>query len=203
MPKQKFTPDILIGQRFSRLLVIKKAPSKGKNSHWQCRCDCGSTTVVSRPNLRVGHTRSCGCIGTEQPSHLIHGMHGKPEYQAWNSMHTRCTNPKNKGYHRYGGRGITVCERWLKFENFLADMGMRPSPDHSLERKDNDGPYAPDNCKWATRKEQARNTRQNVWLTFNNQTLILHDWAVITGIDRSLIRWRQRQGWPIKRVLGF
>lgn len=124
------------------------------------------------------------------------------EYIIWRQLRSRCLRPGNAAYSDYGGRGITVCERWSKFENFLVDMGRRPSRDHSLDRRDNDGGYCKENCRWATRSEQARNTRRNHWITFRGESRILAEWAEITGIDRDTITARFKYGWSIERTLS-
>jgi hypothetical protein len=118
-----------------------------------------------------------------------------PEYHSWLCMIQRCTNPKQRSYQNYGGRGIKVCERWGKFENFLADMGLRPTPEHSIERKDVNGNYEPNNCRWATKKEQARNARSNRLLTIGGRTQCLNAWAEELGKERSVIKQRLKLGW--------
>jgi len=153
-------PVDITNQRFGRLVALRLV---GRNhvgvGIWLCRCDCGNEKTVLLSNLRNKHgTVSCGC------ARRFHGMHKAPEYVAWVSMLQRCTNPRSPSFHHYGGRGLTVCERWLKFENFLADIGPRPSPEFSIQRINNDLGYFAANCKWATRKEQASNMR-NPWIT--------------------------------------
>jgi hypothetical protein len=147
----------LAGIKFGRLLAIERHHDK-----WLCRCDCGNETMVKVKQLKNGNTKSCGCLyrETRGVAQRTHGLTYAKEYGVWNSMRERCTRPRIKGFENYGGRGISVCERWYNsFENFYADMGPRPSSKHSLDRTDNDGNYEPDNCRWVLRKEQNRNKR--------------------------------------------
>jgi len=130
-----------------------------------------------------------------------HGLVDVPEYRVWGDMRSRCANPRTNHWKNYGGRGITVCERWCRFENFYADMGPRPSAAHTIERKDNDKGYEPDNCKWATRTTQVRNRRNTVRLTAHGKTLPLIEWARLLGIRYKTLYARYKHGWSITRMI--
>ena len=159
----------LSGQRFHRLTVVARvANSRHGNARWLCRCECGAQVEVAACNLKSGHSKSCGCLRREFASARRWYKHGhatssrrSPEYRSWTSMRARCNYSGARGFMDYGGRGISVCERWNSFELFLADMGPKPSPQHSIDRIDPDGDYEPGNCRWATSKEQATNKRRD------------------------------------------
>lgn len=168
----------LVGEKYHRLTVVSRnydpRENNSREAYWNCLCDCGNTTVVRTASLSLGNTKSCGCLQREQTSKAstTHGMSNTVEYHIWAGIISRCRNPSNNAYPRYGGRGITVCDRWLNsFENFYADMGPRPTPEHSIDRVNNDGNYEPGNCRWATDIEQANNKRNNIIVGESGLTL--------------------------------
>lgn len=190
----------LVGQKFGRLTVVSLAPvRKNGQAVWFCRCDCGNEKAVSSYVLRSGVSKSCGCLRVEHgrahgaTAQLRHGEGGNGkesiEYRAWGQMLTRCESASHKQFDDYGGRGITVCERWHRFENFLADMGRRPpiGPEgrYSLDRIDVDGDYKPGNCRWATCKQQNRNQRKTVHTTIDGVTKPFQEWLEQAGITRA------------------
>jgi len=174
-----------IGHRFGRLTVTTNAVNTPTGTIVQCRCDCGTLRSFFLGNLRKGHTKSCGCLKIEEAGkqQITHGLSQTPEYHIWDAIIQRCTNPNDRGWHKYGGRGITVCRHWRRFENFIRDMGRRPTPRHSIDRTDNDRGYCPSNCKWVTKKEQSRNTRATRFLEHKGRTMCLAAWAAELGIS--------------------
>jgi hypothetical protein len=197
----------LTGKRFGRLIVESIAPKdRHGNICWKVKCDCGNTKSVNSSVLLKGTTRSCGCLNQELRSArlLSHGMTNTPTYRSWQAMKSRCSNPNDESYARYGGRRISVCDRWLGengFKNFYKDMGVRPK-ELTLERINNDGNYEPSNCKWATRKEQNRNTRTNRILEYGGRRQSLSAWAEEYGLNASLLSERLRNRWTIKKALN-
>lgn len=168
----------LLGQRFGMLVVIGSPERRGKRIFWPCRCDCGRLRTVHSQTLRLGVTHHCGCQPKRAPERLP--MRGTPTYQSWLGIKARCADPDNP---YYGGRGITVCERWERsFDDFLADMGEAP-PGTSIERVNNNGNYEPGNCRWATRVEQSQNRSCAITITVHGETLNLAEWSRRTGVD--------------------
>lgn len=210
----------LLGQRVGRLAILELIGPR----QFRCACDCGGEAVVGASNLLKKLTRSCGCIRRERTS-ALNRKHGlslspgtrtlRPEFNAWRSMINRCTNPDFRHYHRYGGRGIFVCEGWrVGPDAFLADMGPRPDARHTLDRIDNDGSYTcgkcehcktngwPANCRWATRRIQGNNRCSNRLFTWRGKTLSIAQWAAEVGLPEQVIRTRLTTcGWDVERAL--
>ena len=193
------------GQRFGRLVVVKHMGSNQyRQSVWLCRCDCGNEKVITSNQLRTGHTRSCGCLLTEtiKTLHMTHGGTYHPLYQTWLGMKQRCSNPNHKDYNNYGGRGISVCERWKNdFGAFLHDLGERPGSNYTLDRIDVDGNYEPGNVRWATHKTQATNKPNCIILSLSGTSKPLTRWASELGISAGTLRNRYRNGWSDERIL--
>lgn len=189
----------MIGSRFHFLTVIKETEA-GSRKRYECRCDCGNIVNVRADHLKSGAIRSCGCIRRLRFSHGHCRSKESATYTAWTSMKNRVLNPNNQNYRNYGARGITVCKRWLKFENFLVDMGVKPEG-LSLDRIDNEKGYCKKNCRWATRSEQQSNKRTNRLLTYENRTLTLTQWAKEVGMTAKLLHKRLNLGWSIEAVL--
>jgi len=204
------TKPIPDGAKFGRLTIIRQIESVQfahcRHRRYLCRCDCGKEIPVTSPNIKYGRSKSCGCLKTEITTKRM-TKHGQSkaktaEYYTWKSMIARTTNPDDKNYC---GRGITVCERWQGengFANFFADMGHRPSQRHSIDRKDNDGNYEPDNCRWATRIEQSNNRRNNIIITWNDKTLSLAEWATLLGVPYGRLKSRVKMGWSHDQILS-
>lgn len=175
------TPIDLTGVTFGRLTVIRhQGYDRHKHSYWLCQCICGNTVKALRHNLVTGETKSCGCLKIKH-GHARKGNR-TPEYISWEDAKRRCTDKNDQHYSSYGGKGIEFCQRWMKFENFLADMGYRPKGT-TLDRIDNYRGYEPGNCRWATLKEQSRNRRQNRWIDAFGEHLCITDAAERYGLS--------------------
>jgi len=178
-----------------RLTFLHLTGERSADGHILARyiCSCGNETIVGRSRVANGYTRSCGCLSVESKPGLKHGMRGSRAYSTWSSMLTRCRNANNKDYPRWGGRGIGVCHEWLSFEQFLADMGDRPDG-CTIDRIDADGDYKPENCRWATPKQQARNRRDLVIVETNDGAMPLVDYAAKLGITKGAAHLRLKRG---------
>lgn len=196
--------DDITGQRFGRLIAVEFAGiAKGRSSLWRCRCACGSESVVRLTALRNGHTTSCGCLRVERVSAATakHGRSKTPTYQIWADMRRRCHNHNSQDFHRYGGRGISICERWNDYAMFLLDMGEQPEG-LTLGRINNDGPYSPENCRWETRTQQQRNTVRNRVYELNGIRKCASEWENELGLSRGGL-WQRlnKRGWPLEKAL--
>lgn len=194
----------LNGKVFGRLTVMHFDKTVGSRAYWKARCECGTMKSIRGESLRSGVIVSCGCFHKDNMRELFstHRQSKTPEYWTWIYMRNRCENPNHVSYKNYGGRGIKVCTRWRKFKNFIADMGRKPSTKHSLERINVDKGYAPSNCKWATLKEQARNTRRNRRITYQGKTLTVAEWAEVTGYGDETIRGRAARGLTPEKIFA-
>lgn len=203
MPRKEINP-VVIGQRFDRLIV------KEIGRFCYCICDCGNEKKVRRDHLKSGATKSCGCMHSELSSKRTKNLHkfntkhnlcGTTIHNVWCGIKQRCNNPNNTFYHYYGGRGIEVCDEWINdFQNFLDDMGI-PEEGMTLDRIDNNLGYFKENCRWATRKQQACNTRQNKLITYKDETLNITQWAKKLGVPRNTFDERLRRGWSVDEAI--
>lgn len=213
----------LTGQRFGRLEVLEYVCRKNDRTLWKCKCDCGNETIVGYSNLINENTRSCGCMEEENrlanmrlatknrtksvSNPIEFGVINQHAlYSIWSSMLTRCNNSNRKSYKHYGGRGIKVCERWqgeCGFENFIKDMGNRPSPKHSIDRIDVNGDYTPENCRWATMKEQASNRRDNSCLYIKGKRIIAQTLCDLVELDYSRTTHQLQKGYDINLILKY
>lgn len=194
----------IIGKKFGRLTVIKFShiDKNKKHRYFICKCNCGNTKTICSYRLKYGYTKSCGCLRKELGKNMLttHGMSKIKEYQTWVGIKARCINKKEPAYMNYGGRGIKICDRWKNsFENFYEDMGERPKR-KSLDRIDNNGNYCKENCRWATRKEQQRNTRTNIMITYKGKTFCAKEWAEKLNIKYPTLYYRIKSGWNIERA---
>ncbi len=201
----------LTGRRYTKLKVFKFAEerlnSKGyPEPYWECLCDCGKTATVRGYDLTKLNTRSCGCLirdtkTTHGYSRRRHQRKQHPLYSTWAGMIQRCTNPASISFQWYGGRGITVCDRWRKFANFLHDMGPSWIKGLWLEREDNTRGYCLDNCLWITPYEQQLNKLSNRYLTYNGSTRTITEWSRLLGGTDGLVRQRIKYGWTTEKAL--
>lgn len=194
--------------KFGRLTVLGEAPHRSADGRvvWQLRCDCGTEFERTAKVVKNGNTKSCGCLAREMTAarnraNALHGMSNTSTFTVWTNMKDRCLNPNHKSFNRYGGRGITICQRWLdSFQNFLDDMGTMPIG-MSLDRKDVNGNYEPSNCRWATSEEQANNKANNRVLEFKGKKQTIAQWAREVGMSREALRHRLNAGWSSEDAL--
>jgi hypothetical protein len=186
MNQTRFGRLTILGETWGTFYGTATTPTK----NLRCLCDCGKTVVASFHNVKRGVTKSCGCYRREWAADKVrtHGMVGTPEYGVWAAMKRRCQNPNVIEYRNYGGRGIRVCDRWQTFANFFADMGKRPDDKMTLDRKDTSGDYTPENCRWATQREQQNNRRNNHRYSFFGKSVTLAELSREVGIPPTTVR---------------
>lgn len=193
----------LTNRRFGRLFVISR--NTGKLTRWRCKCECGSTTIVRSCHLKSGKTMSCGCYRNEVTSRnkRKHGLSATRPYNAWMHMMQRCYNPRASHFEHYGGRGITVCQSWHKFENFWSDMKTTFQIGLELDRIDNSGNYSPCNCRWATRKQQTQNTRKSRLVETPNGLMCAREAARQFNVNPTTLYGRLHRGLSDYAALGL
>lgn len=189
----------LLGQRFGRLLVVERMPNnKRKQAVWKCRCECGNEIIVEAGHLRSGHTQSCGCFQRDRDIeyHTTHGMGGTKLFRVFHCMKGRCYNPTDKKYHRYGARGIKICDEWLNDPSVFFEWAIQNGYKNglSIDRIDNDGNYCPENCRWVDNKTQANNKSNNVIIEHNGVSKTISEWAEELGISYSAVKSRIKCG---------
>lgn len=194
----------ITNRRFGGVVALRAIPTPGRKTRWACKCDCGIEFETCGGKLRYGEVISCQQCARKRvsQSRIKHGGSMTSEYRIWTHIKSRCLNKKVPEYKHYGGRGISICDRWREsFENFIADMGSRPSALHSIDRIDNNGNYEPSNCRWSTQKEQTNNTRANRKVLIDSETKNMTQWADSIGIKKEIIFKRLKRGISGKRLL--
>lgn len=196
----------IAGQKFGRLTALTREHERttGGKIKWKCICECGKEVVVPASALKLGNTTSCGCKRTDTIREVCttHGMCDSPEYQIWAAMKARCSYERHKDFHSYGGRGIKVCDRWTgSFEAFYQDMGPRPTPAHSIERREVDANYSPDNCYWATALQQARNKTNTRYVSHRGKLISLKDASELLSVDYDKLKYRLNLGYSLEQAV--
>ncbi len=202
-------PDLIniVGNRYGRLVVMGRAPNKGRSTAWNCLCDCGNTAIVASQDLRKGHTKSCGCLHRESfqivgRSNKKHGEANSRLYKTWSAMKVRCNDKNSPSFKDYGGRGIRVCDEWKEFTPFyMWAIRNGYSDELTLDRIDVNGDYEPSNCRWTTQMEQSNNKRNNHFVSIGGVTHTIAEWSRISGISKVTIRSRLEKGWSAKNAV--
>lgn len=196
----------LSGQQFNHLTVLERCGSDNRhNALWRCRCVCGNYKTTSSQSLKYDKIKSCGCKRKKHGHAPSKNKRGSLTYSSWQNMVSRCTCPSYPSYKQYQDRGISICKRWRRFQNFLTDMGERPSKEHTLDRwPDNNGNYEPGNCRWATKREQANNRVTNLMFEYRGQMFTLADLSRHTGVSKEMLRsrlCRSKKKWTVEGAL--
>lgn len=197
----------LTGQKYHKLTVLHRVPNKGRHTRWLCQCECGNTKEANTNHLRFDHVRSCGCIPRQNSERVLkEGKLVRPDgYHSWKAIQSRCYCESDENYRKYGAKGITVCDRWRGLgglANFLADMGPKPSPRHSIDRIKSTDNYSPETCRWATPLEQGQNKRNANLLTHNGKTQTMAAWTRELGLATGNLRLRLNRGWTVHEALS-
>lgn len=197
----------ITGQKFGRLTALKlhhiKKYSRSTHRYWECQCECGNKCFVAQNQLTSGKTQSCGCLQNEYFKSK-HNLHNTRLYNIWCNIKARCTNPKHPNYNTYGNKGIIICDEWktnfLSFYNWAVKNGYKDNL--TIDRINVNGNYEPDNCRWVTRKVQGINRNTSKFITYNNKTLCITEWADLYNINRATLSWRLNHGWNIEEALN-
>ncbi len=199
-----YTKKSIVGCKFGRLVVVRRVyPNHRDQIAWLCKCSCGKYIRSTSYFLRAGIVKSCGCFRRDFPrlTKRTHGMTNTPTYGSWSKAKSRIFNKSDPKYSEYGGRGLKFSKRWLKFEVFLQDMGVRP-PNTSIDRINNNRGYFPDNCRWASIDQQSSNKSNNMYYLIAGENLIARDWCKRFNVsNQKLVEQRLRAGWSIKKAL--
>lgn len=202
--KKSYNPQS--GDRYNNFVLVSFHERRKSQVRWLCLCDCGKMGIYILDNLRRDHTQSCGCVRKIKSTHRMttHGdSKGRAtEYSCWLNMRNRCYYKPHKDYSNYGGRGIVVCDRWRNsYQDFLGDMGRKPSSDHSIDRIDVNGSYEPSNCRWTMINEQARNKRRAFFVNYTNEKRLLKDVCKERAVSYHMVHGRLKHGWELERAL--
>jgi hypothetical protein len=192
----------LTGNKYGKLTVVSFNGYFNRHTHWNCSCSCGGRTIATSNNLVRGNTLSCGCVQKERASKASkkHGLSSHRCYNVWRSMINRCEDHNNIMWHRYGKRGISVCKEWHVFENFIKDMGI-PEPKVDIDRIDNQKGYSKDNCRWVSRKVNARNTSKTIMIEWNGKNVPMIELGETYGINYKCLYKRIKSGWNVREAL--
>lgn len=201
------TKTNLQGKKFGKLTVVSFSHIHGSHAYWNCVCDCGKPRVVCGSAMMTGKTKSCGCIGREVSRKRMSTKNGYSKtrvYRIFIGMKLRCYKKTDKDYPRYGGRGITICDEWLKDSRSFVDWALQHgyADDLSIDRIDVNGNYSPENCRWVSAKKQANNRRSNLLITYAGKTLSASEWCAIKGWNRHVIPERLRKGWSLEKAMN-
>ena len=193
----------LTGKKFNHFTFIHFVDFRNHSAFWLCRCDCGVEMIMKGSIVTRKDKPQKSCKTCYEKRRLLHGMTGTKEFFAWRGILSRCTCETDEAYSDYGGRGITVCDRWLEFKNFFEDMGYAPTEKHTLDRIENDKGYCKENCRWTTMKVQANNKRNNKRFVYNGENKTISEWADKVGVNTNTLWYRLKRGMPIETALNF